>query len=439
MAAVKGRVRLCGLVRRLSTPAPHTGEAEGPGRLPEQVPHRRHPGISNLKTIRLPEPLSQAARLLLEQNPISRMEDCARELSNFLWSRKRAVEDRELQARAQRLWERFQGSAESSRTEPGSRTPADEPREEERLRNHVLAELRRTTYRWKPVSYDTQLSKVYVAARLDGGYAAVTRALHEIKKRVPDFQPRTLLDFGSGTGTVTWAGRKAWGATLREYLCVDSSAAMHRAAEFLMRGGTDVDTEQVSGVYFRHFLPVSPKVKFDLVVSAYSLSELPLLSERLRVVETLWRKTEGFLVLIENGTKDGHQILMEARDAVLKAGGGDSDGHVFAPNPNVKLEKFSYVILSRGSRQETQHWPRLIQPVLCKPRHVHAHLCCADGTMRHAVITPRKSGRDLYRWARNSTWGDRLPVPPDWSAARDGSGQDRDSATRARADSKEES
>ncbi|XP_078064566.1 ribosome assembly protein METTL17, mitochondrial, partial [Mustelus asterias] len=166
--------------------------------------------------------------------------------------------------------------------------------------------------------YDAQLSRIYVAARLDGGYAVVTRVLHEIKKRVPEFRPRTLLDFGSGTGTVTWASRVAWGESLREYLCVDNSPAMHQVAEFLMRGGSDVDTEQVSGVYFRHFLPVSPKVKFDLVVSAFSLSELPSLAERLRVVETLWRKTENFLVLIENGTKDGHQILMEARDAVLK-------------------------------------------------------------------------------------------------------------------------
>ncbi|XP_041036719.1 methyltransferase-like protein 17, mitochondrial isoform X2 [Carcharodon carcharias] len=449
MAAARGGFRLVTGGRGLSSPARRLGD--DPSRLSprqeaeEQVPHRRHPGISNLKTIRLPDALSQGVRLLLEQSPIRRLEDGARELSDFLWSRKRAVEDRELRARAQRLWERLAGSAERTRTEEGSGAQGDQ-RKEERLQERVLAELRRTTYRWKPISYDEQLSKVYMAARLDGGYAAVTRVLHEIKKRVPEFQPRTLLDFGSGTGTVTWASRQAWGGSLREYLCVDSSAAMHQTAEFLMRGGSDADTEQVSGVYFRHFLPVSPKVKFDVAVSAYSLSELPTLAERLHVVETLWRKTESFLVLIENGTKEGHQILMEARDVVLKTKDKDPGARVYAPcphdltcpkllgktplpcnftqayqplpftwNASVKSEKFSYVVLRRGPREEeeeeeSERWPRIVQPILCRPRHVHVHLCCADGALRHAVLSPRKSGRDLYRQARCSDWGDRLPA-----------------------------
>ncbi|XP_059499870.1 uncharacterized protein LOC132208220 [Stegostoma tigrinum] len=58
---------------------------------------------------------------------------------------------------------------------------------------------------------------------------------------------------------------------------------------------------------------------------------------------------------------------MEAREAVLK-------------NKGVKLEKFSYVVLRRGGpREESGTWPRLVQPALRRTRHVHAHLCCADG------------------------------------------------------------
>ncbi|GCC48630.1 hypothetical protein chiPu_0032683, partial [Chiloscyllium punctatum] len=30
--------------------------------------------------------------------------------------------------------------------------------------------------------------------------------------------------------------------------------------------------------------------------------------------------------------------------------------------------------------------------MVCRPRHVHAHLCTADGTLCHTVLTPRKSG-----------------------------------------------
>ncbi|GCB81178.1 hypothetical protein scyTo_0021793, partial [Scyliorhinus torazame] len=66
MAAGPGRFRMCGLVRPFSSsPAQRLGEEAR--RLPEQqVPHRRHPGIGHLKTIRLPQELSQGVRLLLE-------------------------------------------------------------------------------------------------------------------------------------------------------------------------------------------------------------------------------------------------------------------------------------------------------------------------------------------------------------------------------------
>lgn len=151
------------------------------------------------------------------------------------------------------------------------------------------------------------------------------------------------------------------------------------------------------------------------MVSAFSLSELPSKADRTELVQTLWRKTSHFLVLVENGTKAGHCLLMDARDLVLK--GKEKSpldprpGFVFAPNKKKqKEEKFSMVILARGSPEEANRWPRITQPVLKRPRHVHCHLCCPDGHMQHAVITARQHGRDLYRCARVSSWGDLLPV-----------------------------
>ncbi|XP_060677342.1 methyltransferase-like protein 17, mitochondrial [Hemiscyllium ocellatum] len=387
MTVRRGRIRML-------HPFTMTGYSGSPSPSSGLLPHRRHPGICRLPAVHLPQALIQAVRLLLPtgETPIRRLEDCARELSNFLWSRKRPVEDPELQERAQRLWERLTGSQGAGRA--GNRGP--------------------------------------VGMRGEGGNRY----------------------------------RAAWGDSLREYLCVDPSAAMHQIAEFLMRGGSDADTEHIRGVYLRQYLPVSPKVSYDLVISAYSLSELPSLADRLCAVETLWRKTDSFLVLIENGTREGHQILMEAREAVLKAKGEESSGHVFAPCPHdgvcpkltaavpapcnftqayhplpfpwnggVKLERFSYVILRRGRAGETQSWPRVIQPVLCRTRHAHVHLCTADGTLCHTVLTARRSGRDLYRCARNSTWGDRLPMPHPPPEGQDGAGQAEDStAETGRAD-----
>ncbi|XP_054986741.1 methyltransferase-like protein 17, mitochondrial isoform X2 [Sorex araneus] len=366
------------------------------------------------------------------KDPIPNVEKQVQALTNYLWSRHLPVESEELQQRAVDLEKKFLENADS-------------PVTEEKLRGAVLSALRKTTYHWQELSYNEGLSLVYMAARMDGGFAAVIRAFHEIQARIPEFQPQTLMDFGSGTGSVTWAAHSTWGQSLREYVCVDSSAAMLDLAEKLLKGGSESGEPYVPGVFFRQFLPVSPKVQFDVVISAFSLSELPSKAHRTEVVQTLWRKTNRFLILLENGTKAGHRLLMDARDLVLKGKEkcplDPRPGFVFAPCPHElpcpqltaskslacsfaqayhpipfswnkkpKEEKFSMVILARGSPEKAHRWPRITQPVLKRPRHVHCHLCCPDGQGQHTVITARKHGRDLYRCARASSWGDLLPV-----------------------------
>ncbi|XP_020856891.1 ribosome assembly protein METTL17, mitochondrial [Phascolarctos cinereus] len=394
-------------------------------------PHRKHPGILQLPQVQLPQALVTAAQQLVQESSIPNIEEQVQTLTNYLWSRKLPTEPEELRKKAIQLKNKLQDT--------------ESIQSEKQLRGAVLSALRKTTYHWQKLSYDERLSLVYMAARLDGVFAAISRAFHEIQARVPDFKPQTLMDFGSGTGAVTWAAYSTWGQSLREYLCVDSSAAMLALAERLLKGGLDSGKPHVPGVFFRQFLPVSPKIQFDVVVSAFSVSELPSMADRTEVIQTLWRKTGQFLVLVENGTKTGHHLLMEARDLVLR--GPEKSpldcrpGHVFAPCPHElpcpkvsasqpqacsfsqvystipfswnhshKEEKFSLVILSRGLHREDHHWARLTQPVLKRPRHVHCHLCCPDGHVRHVVVTARRHGRHLYRCARASAWGDRLPL-----------------------------
>lgn len=87
-------------------------------------------------------------------------------------------------------------------------------------------------------------------------------------------------------------------------------------------------------------------------------------------------------------------------------------------------EKFSYVILSRARPKVATEdprlnpspdslgvdWARLIAPVQARTRHVHCRMCCSDGQLQHVVVTARKHGRDVYRCARSSDWGDQIPV-----------------------------
>uniref|UniRef100_A0A8C1E7C4 Methyltransferase like 17 n=1 Tax=Cyprinus carpio carpio TaxID=630221 RepID=A0A8C1E7C4_CYPCA len=443
------------------------------------APHRKHPGVTNLKTVRLPEQLQVAAQSVLKRADVKSLSEKAHKLSNFLWSRKRATETSQLREKAVLLEKKFLEQERDIHTDGIDR------KLEARIRKRVLSELRRTTYHRTPLRYDEDLGLVYMAARLAGGYAAVLRALNEIKKRDPVFVPYSLLDFGSGLGTGTWASHTLWGDSLKEYVCVDSSGDMNTLAEQLLRGGNDVDNPVIKQVYFRQFLPVSPKVssaallnfylpklytgftklnttkvfffflsfpqvQFDLVIAAFSLSELATLDERLNVIFTLWRKTNSYLVLVENGTKDGHQILMEARDTILKR--EDDVKHdlrrpsIFAPCthelPCPKLikqhvvpcnfsqfyyplpllksqerqqEKLSYLIISRSDEekpQKTERWDmaRLISQVRRRPRHVQCQLCCANGELKQLAVTARCHGKDMYRCARSSDWGDLLPV-----------------------------
>ncbi|XP_063310871.1 methyltransferase-like protein 17, mitochondrial [Pelobates fuscus] len=426
-------------LRTLSTQAPGLSQLDNSTGFLSQVPHRKHPGILHLKLICLPQKAHNAVQVLLKECSIRQLEDRVTALKNYLWSRKRPAEESDLRAQAAEL-------ERKTKTYMGSIPEEDVSVQEEKVRNIVLKTLRKNTYHWQPLSYTDELCLVYLAARFDGGFAAVTRALQEIRQRVPDFNPQTLLDFGSGVGSVTWAAHAIWGGSIGEYMCVDSSASMNKLSELVMKGGTETGDMHVSGVYFRQFLPLSPKVQYDLVVSAFSLNELSSMAERQKTIQTLWRKTGAFLVLVENGTKEGHQLLMEARETVLhvqdKQIWDHRPPHMFAPCPHElacpklaqklqvpcnftqhyqplhlslnsqqQCEKFSFLILARNFVGEADaHWPRVISPVLRRPRHVHCHMCCADGQIYHDVITTRRHGRDLYRCARNSEWGDRLPA-----------------------------
>ncbi|KAM4809100.1 ribosome assembly protein METTL17, mitochondrial isoform 2-T2 [Rhinophrynus dorsalis] len=425
--------------RALSVMAPGLPQIDNTSDFLDRVPHRKHPGILHLKLARLPQNAQDAAQVILQGCSIRQLDERVSSLNNYLWSRKRPVEDRQLRARASELEREFRASM-------GGSGDLWSSQQEDKLRQRVLNALRKNTYHWHPISYTEELGMVYLAARFDGGFAAVTRALHEIRQRVPEFSPQTLLDFGSGIGSVTWAAHSLWSNSLIEYMCIDSSSSMNKLSELVMRGGSESGDMHIPGVYFRQFLPLSPKVQFDVVVSAFSLNDLPSLSERVKTIQTLWRKTGGFLVLVENGTKEGHHLLMEARDTIMlkedKEIWDHRTPHVFAPcphqlscpkhsdklqvpcnfiqkyqplpldwNPPQRWEKFSYLIISRGPvGGSDSHWPRVIGPVLCRPRHVHCHICCSDGKIRHEVITAQRHGRDLYRCCRKSEWGDRLPA-----------------------------
>ncbi|KAK9728061.1 37S ribosomal protein S22 [Basidiobolus ranarum] len=305
----------------------------------------------------------------------------------------------------------------------------------------------------------------YLAARMPSTYASISFVFRELSKRLPNFQPTNALDFGTGPGTAIWAANEYFGKSIQRYHGVDISDSMLTAAETL------IEKSSISNVTFERYFSYNPnQAKSDLVVSAFSLSELPNDGIRQSTLEALWNKTSDVLVLIERGTPEGFRIISSARQHLLSRANKVHDSealqsadpqqsqthgaHVVAPCPhdgecpmigssmwchysqrlqrprvlmktkhaktNVEDTHFSYVVLRRGSRPTSQNtspkditkdayqWPRLIRAPLKRGGHVVMDLCSSSNFIERMII-PKSQGKLEYRDARKASWGDIFP------------------------------
>ena len=84
-------------------------------------------------------------------------------------------------------------------------SPEKETQFEEKMKALRKVEMKKRENRWKSIEYDKLASWSYLMSSMAAyDYACLFHILKEIKLRNPEFQPKTLLDFGSGVGTVTW-------------------------------------------------------------------------------------------------------------------------------------------------------------------------------------------------------------------------------------------
>lgn len=64
--------------------------------------------------------------------------------------------------------------------------------------------LKTLLYNWAPIHYDTYTSLAYLVNRSMPEYSVLYKIFNEIVNNDKNFMPKTLFDFGSGTGTVMW-------------------------------------------------------------------------------------------------------------------------------------------------------------------------------------------------------------------------------------------
>ena len=80
--------------------------------------------------------------------------------------------------------------------------------------------------------YGPRETLAYLASRLPNAYAACSRVFSEMKSRMPCFHPKTIMDFGCGPGTGTWAAKHQW-SSLESFIGIDISDDMLQTCKYL--------------------------------------------------------------------------------------------------------------------------------------------------------------------------------------------------------------
>lgn len=401
-----------------------------------EIKYRSHPGVIKPRTPVFPKWASTEIQAILKGKNINLKEinESAKKLHQHLHQRYPPVEQSELPEKLQKVEKRLNANNHDEKISV----------EDIDFRRNIKARniLKQTIYNWQPINFDKLTCLTYLVAKSVQNYAVSYKILNEIKVRDKDFKPETFFDFGSGIGTNIWTASEMWPDSLKEYFCVETSEPMIELSERLVEAARP----KIKGnIFYRQFFPASMNPTYDIVISAHSLFELPSQQFRLETILKLWRKTENYLIIVEDGTNAGFELVNEARDFILKYANSKYRKdtkfvHVFSPCPHDlkcplaidnhpcnfsvlyhplqfldgkehKQQLYSYVVLKKGKHPENdEQWPRIVRATLKRSNHVICRMCRADGELKEEIFTKYKHGKEMYRCVRSTKWGDRLPL-----------------------------
>jgi len=157
------------------------------------------------------------------------------------------------------------------------------------------------------------------AERMHGAYAGVYRALHEARRRLPGWQPRSSLEFGAALGAGSWAVAEVWPAAQLALTAVEPNSELRFAAAELWEGGhTAVGATPPPADWLARLPPAS--VRYDLVTAPYCLEGLP--ADALEAaLDGLWERVApgGLLALTLPASRSGFATLLLSRARLLDA------------------------------------------------------------------------------------------------------------------------
>jgi ribosomal protein RSM22 (predicted rRNA methylase) len=268
----------------------------------------------------------------------------------------------------------------------------------------------------------------YAITRSPATYGAVRNVLERLAERNPEFNPKSVLDLGSGAGAASWAVCDRWPqiGVITQIDCNGPLFALNaklagNAQSEALRGAKRVTADVTR---------VLDADAAELVVLSYMLAEMadPQVQA---VLKQAWERCTGAMVVVEPGTPVGYRKILAVRRFALENG-----GRILAPCPHEEAcplvapdwchfaqrversrdhrmvkgaelpyedEKFSYVIAVR----EAIFVPAVAARILARPLEDRAtitvKLCRIDGLAGEATVLRR--ARQEYKKAKKSGWG----------------------------------
>ncbi|MGW1814579.1 small ribosomal subunit Rsm22 family protein [Streptomyces sp. NPDC002125] len=303
------------------------------------------------------------------------------------------------------------------------------PKQAAQAVERLIASYRGTTPTDAPVLRDRSDVAAYAAYRMPATFEAVRSCLAALREAAPDWTPATHTDIGGGTGAASWAVAGAWEGPRTTVLdWAEPALALGRElAEASGLPGLRAaawERARIGGE-----LELAPT---DLVTVSYVLKELRP-EDRGALVDAAADAAQA-VVIVEPGTPDGYERVIEARDRLIAAGMSVAapcphDGacpiergkdwcHFSARVSRSSLhrqvkggslshedEKFSYVVATRFATAPAA--ARVVRRPQIRKGQVLLELCTRDDGLERATVTKRHG--ELYRAARDTAWGDAWP------------------------------
>jgi len=270
--------------------------------------------------------------------------------------------------------------------------------------------------------------QAYIAARLPATYGATRHIFRRIEPFLSSV--KSVLDLGSGVGSLAWAARDAM-PKLERVTLFEKDIELLR----LGQGLTEDKLFPLQLSWCRNDLTADEIYPLHEVVTlSYVLNELTP-KERLHVLTRAYGAAEKLFIIVEPGTPDGYKLILGARQFLVEHG-----AHIIAPCPqnnacplaslsqgkkdwchfSVRIprgkyhrrakkgtlpyedEKYSYVVVSPHPQLIPR--ARIIKAPIRKTGHVILDLCNDRGDLERVILS--KSDGEVYLEARNKEWGD---------------------------------